>query len=163
MKESATRTQITTSNPEAAVREWFALLGRYCAAVDYEGGESIFAPDTIAFGTKARVVEGLAHVRQNQWEGIWPSIRDFEIEMDQVRGYGHERWAWGVATWTSTGFDQDGKPYFRPGRATVVLERRDGRWLATHSHFSLAPGTPQQTFGPSGAKDRGDLPGQTRP
>lgn len=151
MSESRLRSQITTTSPDEAVKEWFSLLGRYCAAVDYEGGESIFAPDTIAFGTRARVVQGLEHVRKNQWEGIWPNIRDFTIEMDQVRGGGDERWAWGVATWTSTGFDREGKSYFRPGRATVILERRDGRWLAVHSHFSLAPGTPQETFEPDPA------------
>jgi ketosteroid isomerase-like protein len=151
MTESTARSQITISSPEDAIKEWFALLGRYCAAIDYAGGESIFAPETIAFGTKARIVEGLEHVRTNQWEAIWPNIRDFKIGMEQVRGFGDERWAWGVATWTSTGFDRDGQPYFRPGRATVVLERRDGRWLAKHSHFSLAPGTPQETFGTSGS------------
>lgn len=142
---------IDVASPQEAVAQWFALLGRYCAAVDYEGGESIFAPDTIAFGTRARVVQGLAHVRRNQWEGIWPNIRDFAIELDQVRAGGDEHWAWGVAPWTSTGFDRDGTPYVRPGRATVVLERRDDRWLAVHTHFSLAPGTPHETFGPDGS------------
>jgi ketosteroid isomerase-like protein len=150
MNESAPKDSITTNDPAAAVRQWFALLDRYCATVDYEGGESIFAPDTIAFGTKARVVSGLEHVRKNQWEGIWPNIRDFKVQLEEVRGGGDKRWAWGVTTWTSTGFDREGKPYFRPGRATVILERLEERWLAVHSHFSLAPGTPQETFGPPG-------------
>jgi ketosteroid isomerase-like protein len=98
------------------------------------------------------VVQGRAYIRQNQWEGIWANIRDFRIEMDQIAGGGDERWAWGVTTWTSTGFDEAGRPYQRPGRATVALERRDGRWLCVHSHFSLAPGTPQVTYGPGGAR-----------
>jgi ketosteroid isomerase-like protein len=148
----AAESPITTADPQAAVRQWFELLGAYCAAVDYDSGETIFAADVVAFGTKARVVTGRDHVRQNQWEGIWGNIRDFKIEMDNVHAAGDERWAWGVTTWTSTGFDREGKPYDRPERATVALERRHGRWLCVHSHFSLAPGTQQQTFGPGGAK-----------
>ena len=58
-----------------------------------------------------------------------------------------ENQAWGVVTWTSLGFDGNHEPFYRPGRATVTLERRDGIWLAVHSHFSLYPGTPQRTFG----------------
>ena len=144
---------ITTPNAEDAVREWFVQLSAYCASVDFDAGESIFATDALAFGTKARIVEGREWVRKNQWEGIWPNIRDFAIEMETVRGFGDGRWAWGIATWTSTGFDEQGQPYDRPGRATVALERRDGRWLAVHTHFSLAPGTPQFTYGPNGKRD----------
>jgi ketosteroid isomerase-like protein len=151
MTEAALAPPITTDDPQQAVRQWFALLGRYCAAVDYTSAEAIFAPDVWSFGTKATVVGGLQHVRANQWQGIWPNIRDFRIELDQVRGGGDQRWAWGVTTWTSTGFDEQGRPYERPGRATIALERREGRWLAVHTHFSLAPGTPQRTFGPGGA------------
>ena len=147
----AGQSPITTSSPAEAVRNWYALLSDYCAAVDYASAEAIFAPDVFSFGTRARVVQGLEHVRANQWEGIWPNIRDFKIELERIACGGSEALAWGVTTWTSTGFDRDGKPYDRPGRATIVLERRDGRWLAVHTHFSLAPGTPQQTFGAGGA------------
>ena len=142
---------ITTDDPLVAVRSWFGLMSRFCAVVDYDGAEAIFAPDVVSFGTKAAIVTGLAELRRNQWEGIWPNIRDFVIDVANARGGGDEGSAWGVATWTSTGFDREGRPFERPGRATVTLERRDGRWLAVHTHFSLAPGAPQQTFGPGGA------------
>jgi len=151
LAKTSRQSPITTADPQEAVRQWFTLLGKYCAAVDYNSAEAIFAPDVLSFGTKARVVSGVEHARRNQWEGIWPNIRDFKIEMEQVRGGGDERWAWGIATWTSTGFDENGNPFFRPGRATVALERRDGRWVSVHTHFSLAPGAPQQTFGPKGS------------
>ena len=152
MREIPHESPITTAAAEEAVREWFALLGRYCAAVDYESAEAIFAPDVLSFGTKARVVGGVKHLRENQWQGIWPNISDFSIEMEQVRGGGDSQFAWGLATWTSTVFDREGKPFFRPGRATVALERRNGGWVAVHSHFSVAPGTPPETFGPGGSK-----------
>ena len=139
---------VTISDPGAAVRQWFALLGRYCAAVDYESTHAIFAPDVVSFGTKAKIVSGLEPLQSNQWEGIWPNIRDFQIEMDTIHAGGDANQAWGIATWTSTGFDEAGNSFHRPGRATVILERRDGMWLAVHTHFSLAPGTPSRTYGP---------------
>ena len=139
---------ITTAAPVVAARDWFAELGRCCAAVDYDSVEAIFAPDVVSFGTRADVVSGLGPLRRNQWEGIWPNIADFRIDLDSVQSGGDERHAWGVATWTSTGFHENGEAFHRPGRATVTLERRDGVWLATHTHFSLNPGTPPRTFGP---------------
>ncbi len=132
----------------AAVRDWFHRLGRYCADVDYASARAIFAPDVVSFGTRADIVSGLDALQRNQWEGIWPNIRDFKIARDTIRSGGDGQHAWGVATWTSTGFDQDGQPFHRPGRATVALERRNGVWLAVHTHFSLSPGTPTRTFGP---------------
>ena len=65
---------INVDDPVQAVREWFVLLGRYCAAVDYDSNESIFAPDVVSFGTKSPIVSGLGNLRQQQWEGIWGNI-----------------------------------------------------------------------------------------
>ena len=140
--------QISTNDPVAAAKTWFARLSANCAAVDYDSTMDIFAEDVVAFGTKMDIVSGLDNLRKNQWEGIWPNIRDFKVELDSVHAGGDAAHAWGVATWTSTGFHESGESYFRPGRATVTLEKRGGAWLATHTHFSLFPGTPQRTFGP---------------
>lgn len=145
--------EITVIDPEEAVHEWFAALGRYCAAVDYDSAHAIFADDVRSFGTKAEIVSGLDRLRHNQWEGIWPNIEGFGFDLDEVVAFGADDHAWGAAVWSSTGFDEDGEPFHRPGRATVVLERRDGVWLAVHTHFSLYPGTPQFTYGPSGRAD----------
>jgi ketosteroid isomerase-like protein len=146
---SQTDQLITTADPLDAVRQWFAHLSRNCAAVDYEATHRIFAPDVVSFGTKAKIISGLEPLQKNQWAGIWPNIRDFQVEMESIHGGGDAQYAWGIATWTSTGFDEAGQPFHRPGRATVILERRDGGWLALHTHFSLAPGTPPRTYGPA--------------
>ena len=138
---------ITEPDPESAVLQWFTLLGELCAASDYDTAESIFADDVVSFGTRADIVTGLDNLRCNQWEGIWGNIAEFKVATESVQGFGNQEVAWGVATWTSTGFDEDHKPFHRPGRATVTLERRDGTWLATHTHFSLNPGTPSKTYG----------------
>ena len=138
---------IIIADPKAAVTQWFERLGRYCASVDYSSARAIFADDVVSFGTRADIVAGLDHLQRNQWEGIWPNIQDFQINLDSVHAHGDERMAWGVATWTSTGFHEDGTSFFRPGRATVILERRNGQWLSVHTHFSLNPGTPPRTHG----------------
>ena len=138
---------VTSPNPIEAVHHWFALMGRYCAAVDYDSAERIFAEDVVSFGTTMDIVTGRAALREGQWESIWGNITGFEMDLDNVSARGSGDQAWGVVTWTSTGYDRDHNPFHRPGRATVTLERRGGTWLAVHTHFSLFPGTPQRTFG----------------
>ncbi len=144
---------IVTDNHQQAAREWFERLSAACASVDYEAGRRIFAGDVASFGTKADIVVGLDPLQSNQWEGIWPNIANFRIDLDSVRGGGDGDSAWGIAVWSSTGFDQRGQPFDRRGRSTVILERRQtdttpgGEWLAVHTHFSLNPGTPPRTFG----------------
>ena len=138
---------ITTSDPVDAVRQWFTLMGRYCASVDYDAAERIFAEDVVSFGTAMDIVSGRTALREGQWESIWGNITDFKMDLENVNAGGSGDQAWGVVTWTSTGYDSDHKPFYRPGRATVTLERLDGVWLAVHTHFSLFPGTPQRTYG----------------
>ena len=145
---STTTDLINVADPKAAVTEWFKRLSRNCAAVDYDSTRQIFADDVVSFGTKADVVSGLDYLQRNQWSGIWPFIRDFKIDLSTIHAEGDERMAWGVATWTSTGFNESGTSFFRPGRATTILERRGGRWVSVHTHFSLNPGTPPRTYGP---------------
>ena len=139
---------ISTSDPTEAITDWFEKLGKYCASVDYESARAIFAEDVLSFGTRADIVSGLGPLQSNQWEGIWPSIQNFKINLETINSGGDEQHAWGIATWNSAGFHEDGKTFERPGRATVILERRQGRWLSVHTHFSLNPGTPPRTYGP---------------
>lgn len=145
---STTSYSITVTDPKAAVTEWFERLGRYCAAVDYDSTRKIFSTDVVSFGTKADIVAGLDYLQQKQWTVIWPNIQYFKINLESILSGGDERIAWGAATWTSTGFNEDGTGFSRPGRATTVLERRDGQWLSVHTHISLNPGTPSRTYGP---------------
>ena len=134
-------------DPHAAVRAFFERLGAYCAAVDYDSAEALFAEDVASFGTKAVVVRGRDPLRRDQWENIWGRITDFRFDLDGLHSAGDANIAWGMAGWTSTGYGEDGDAFERPGRATVVLEHRGDAWYVVHTHFSLAPGTPQRTFG----------------
>ena len=141
---------LTADTAIEAVQTFFARLSRDCANVDFDATQPMFAEDVYSFGTKATVVQGRDRLRQQQWEGIWPNIADFRVLLDQVHGGGDDRIAWGMAPWSSTGFDESGQAYDRPGRATVVLARRNAHWEVIHTHFSVAPGTPPRTYGQRG-------------
>ena len=138
---------VKARDPAEAVNQWFTLLSEYCASVDYYAAERIFAEDVVSFGTAMDIVSGRRALREGQWEGIWGNITDFKMDLANVYARGSGDNAWGMVTWTSTGYDSGHKPFHRPGRATVTLERRDGVWLAVHTHFSLFPDTPQRTYG----------------
>ena len=133
----------------AAIRAWFESLQRCVGAVDYESARALFVEDAIGFGTRAHLAVGRDTLEADQWSGIWPNIRDFRFNLDQLRAGADGDLGWGIVTWESTGFDENGQPYDRPGRATVVFVRRDGAWRALHTHFSLRPGTPPTTHGPA--------------
>jgi ketosteroid isomerase-like protein len=132
----------------AELRAWFEALQACVERVDFDGGRDLFAEDAIGFGTKASLAIGREALETNQWRGIWPNIRDFRFDLDGMRSGSSGDQAWAIATWGSTGFGPDGQPFDRPGRATVILVRRDGRWKALHTHFSLFPGTPPTTRRP---------------
>lgn len=143
----------------ASVRSWVSAWGDEVASVDLDAGRRRFDPDAVAFGTRADVVSGLDHIASEQWGHVWAKIADFSFVVDDlvVQIADDASLAVAIVPWTSTGFDQDGTPFDRPGRATVVLrprradENAGSDWLAIHTHFSLALDTPSHTYGrPSG-------------
>jgi len=111
-------------------------------AVDFERGRMLFAEDVVAFGTFAAVVEGRDRLEREQWRNVWPNIRDFTFRLDEMHCLGTEQAICVVVPWDSLGSDRDGNPFSRPGRATLLLVPAGDRWVATHSHFSLAPAPP---------------------
>ncbi len=50
--------------------------------------------------------------------------------------------AWACYQWDFEGV-VDGNPNRSQGQTTVVLEKRNNRWVIVHNHTSLAPGVPQ--------------------
>ncbi len=118
-------------------------------AVDYAPGRKIWHERVLAFGTHMAVVEGLERFVNEQWKSVWPTIDDFRFTLADCRYLvaSDRTMACVIAPWTSTGHGADGKPYPRPGRATLVFIMTPQGWRAIHSHMSLARGVPSPSHG----------------
>ena len=127
----------TAADPIAPLREWLRQWTACVRTVDFEAGRKMCAPEIVAFGTVAPFVEGIEDVMAAQWHKVWGNIRDFTMHDDRARGAIAGDHAWVATTWDSLGTRPDGSTFKRPGRATIALVRRDGRWLAVHTHFTL--------------------------
>ncbi len=126
------------ASPPATPEQWLQAFEVAVRARDFATGRTMFAEDAVAFGTWARAVAGLDNIMREQWHNVWPRIRDFRFDADaRVRTSGDS--AWIAAGWQTEVTGPDGRAFSRPGRGTFVLERRGGKWLAVHSHFSLLP------------------------
>src|SRR5438093_1397162 len=72
--------------PSAATPEqWLRTFEAAVRARDFAAGRALFADDAVAFGTWARAVAGLDHIIREQWQNVWPRIRDFRFEADAGR------------------------------------------------------------------------------
>ncbi len=126
------------TNDEREVAEWLREFEAACRGRDFAAGRGMFASDAVAFGTWARAVRGLDNIVREQWENVWPRIREFRFEeRPAMQASGNA--AWIASEWSSEATGADGQPFTRHGRATFALARRDGRWLCVHSHVSLLP------------------------
>lgn len=134
------------SDLRSEVLDWLTTFEAACRGRDFAAGRRLFAPDAVAFGTYATAVHGLDNIEREQWRQIWPRIRGFTLEPGATVGASGDA-AWIVAGWSSEATAPDGRPFRRPGRATFVLERRAGRWLAVHSHVSLMPSQSDEVHG----------------
>jgi ketosteroid isomerase-like protein len=129
-----------SSGSLAEIGRAFLIQMQECVrAVDYARAHALFDEDVVAFGTFATVVAGRERLEQQQWRSVWPTIRDFTFRLDELHCLGTEEVICVIVPWDSQGRDANGQPFSRPGRATLLLTRRGDRWVATHSHFSLAP------------------------
>jgi ketosteroid isomerase-like protein len=124
---------------EAVLRAWLERFAACVRAKDFDAARPMIAEDVVSFGTRANVVAGRENLIAQQWRHIWPTIEGFTFNLDTLHWRQSGDLAWAVLTWDSRGFRPDGTPFPRPGRATFAFARRDGRWLATHTHFSLFP------------------------
>jgi ketosteroid isomerase-like protein len=132
--------------PDQEALQWLREFETACRGRDFEAGRRMFANDAVAFGTWAMAVHGLDNIVREQWRNVWPRIRNFTIDAKPVvRADGDT--AWIAAGWSSEATGPDGKPFTRPGRATFILGRREGRWLCVHSHVSLQPTQSESAHG----------------
>ena len=135
-------------NSEESIREWFRDMERHTQNLDFTSARKMMAADVLAFSTRTNVMKGIEALVNEQWKPTWPNLRDFTYNLDQLEVRVSGDFALAVLPWNSKGFDTSGKSFMRPGRATIVFQRQNGAWLAIHSHYSLAPGTPPTTHPP---------------
>ena len=134
------------TSASTTLEQWLRGFEAAVRARDFAAGRTMFADDAVAFGTWARAVAGLDNIEREQWKNVWPRIRGFHFEPDtHLHASGDS--AWIAGSWSTEVTGPDGRPSERPGRGTFVLERRDGRWLVVHSHFSLLPSQSESAHG----------------
>jgi hypothetical protein len=144
----------TMSAPDedvALVRRWFQRLQLHVQAVDFVGARPLFAENLITFGTFNPFTIGREASEEEQWRTVWGRIDHFRWRLDDLRTlFSQDRLTGvGMAVFDSTGYSEDGVPYDRPGRATVVLGRGAvcEEWIGQHMHVSLFRGVPSRSFG----------------
>lgn len=130
-------TALTTQ--ENAIIDWLKAFSAAVRARDYEAGKQLFAPEAMGFGTYGDRLNGLETLVEEQWRHIWEITRGYDFDYQNVQLGVNDQLAWAAATWTSQKQDTQGIWQTRPGRATFILEKRNGQWLAVHSHHSLHP------------------------
>ena len=135
---------------------WLEIFASYVRDVDYASARPLFHPDVVAFGTHNDVILGLDSWVATQWDNVWPRTTDFRFVLAQtvVLMSSDGTMATVVAPWTSTGYHADGKPFPRPGRATMVFSKHGDDWLCVHSHMSLNRGVPQTSHADRPVKAR---------
>lgn len=141
-----------TTDDKAAIKAWFDDWGDMVATRRFEDARALFHKDAVGFGTWMDLVEGLDQLEAKQWRSIWGTIKDFHHETERtlkVLASPDRLMASGLVTWTSTGFDEAGSPYERPGRTTALFVRdaADQPWRCIHTHVSLFRGVPQKSHG----------------
>ena len=122
-----------------SVTDWLLAMQDHVRRCDYGGARALFSDEVVAFGTAAGAAVGLDELESLQWRRVWPRTRQFTYDLDRTRVLDAQGAICVAASWRSLGVAPDGTEFTRHGRATLLLEPRDDRLVATHSHFSLAP------------------------
>jgi ketosteroid isomerase-like protein len=128
---------------------WLERFAMHVREVDYASARPLFHPEILAFGTHQDVLPSLDAWVETQWDNVWPKTADFRFTIAETHVLisDDRSLAVVIVPWTSTGFNPDGVPFDRPGRATIVFHRTDDQWLGVHSHLSLNRGVPQTSYG----------------
>ena len=133
------RTADAAVSPPPEILAWLDAFGRAIRDVDFAAGTLLFATDVVAFGTVGVLLTGLDDLIASQWKRVWPVTNGFHFHLERLSSEARDDVAWVAVPWTSQGRTAGGQPFDRHGRATYILRRCDGRWLAVHSHHSLDP------------------------
>ena len=137
-------------NNDKEIIQWLKIFEDCVQRLDYAQARSLFLPDCYCFGSQARKIVSLDDLVEDQWKQVWPNIKNFGFNyaLLDCRISEAKDMASAICPWHSVGFHPDGRSFERGGRATIILgkDAPGGRWRAYHTHYSLNPGTPQNTL-----------------
>jgi ketosteroid isomerase-like protein len=140
-----------TAEDHESLRAWVDEFSGHVEACEFDDAAKQFDDDVVSFSSFKDVVVGIDQFVDEQWRRVWPSMTDFRFESEAMRTLvsPDRLMATVIVTWSSIGYNEDGTPFDRPGRCTVVLRREavGAPWYGVHGHFSLKRGVPQQSFG----------------
>ena len=143
-----------TPEDHASVKAFVDTFSEHVAALEFDDAAEQFDDDVVSFSSFRDVVVGKQQFVNEQWRNVWPTMTDFRLTTDDLRVHTSPDRLMAIAmvTWTSTGYQQDGTTFDRPGRCTIALARDavTEPWRGIDGHFSLKRGVPQQSFGPGG-------------
>lgn len=123
----------------SSVHDWLEGFSQAVRDRDFEAGRGFFAGEVIGFGSVAKRCDGLQSLEENQWRHVWGVTKGFEFDLDSVVSGVEGNMAWAACSWQSFGKTPNGEPLLRRGRSSFVFRKKNGQWLAVHSHFSLVP------------------------
>lgn len=130
---------------------WLDGFSAEIQSLDYGAARERFVPDVTTFSTHKNIVANLDEFEHGQWRHVWHSSTGFHWVTAEMRfGTSPDRlMAWIAVPFASTGYHEDGTPFDRPGRGSLVLTRDspDAPWLGVHVHVSLRHGVPAKSHG----------------
>ena len=110
--------------PRPGSSAWLEGFSAHVRAVDYASARPLFHPEILAFGTHQDVLPSLeawVATRNGITSGLKPTISASPSRKLMSWFHDDGTLAVVIAPWTSTGFNPDGAPFDRPGRATIVF------------------------------------------
>ncbi len=123
-----------TDTPEAWLDQFVeAIRGNTLAS-----GRLLFHDEVVGYGVITERMLGLESLVTQQWTPTWKRVATWEVTTVDLR-VEHDDIAVIAFCWERTNNDDR---HVVAGRATVVLQWFDGRWLCTHSHLSATPSPP---------------------
>lgn len=116
-------------------------MRHFAAAVrqrDFAAGRSLCLPGIVSFGTVSNRCADLDQLVETQWHVVWLRTQGFDFDYATAVAWTDQDLAGVVSIWKSEGLGPQG-PFPRRGRATILLRKSAGRWLACHTHLSMEP------------------------
>lgn len=121
------------------VRRWMVQFAAAVRERDFELGRSLVAEDVFSFGTVRAVADSVEELESGQWAKVWPFTFDFDFDYKETRQIIRDGLVVVMTLWSSHESLHGVKGASRNGRATLILQTKDNRFVATHTHFSLNP------------------------